>query len=170
MKITFFYFSKISKISPLSTWTYPVSQLHFLNFQIKIQIIINKYPLKLPNDEDNQMLIRRMLIKCSDVSNPTRPLKFCVEWARRYIFITYIGTHIHMCLSNVAVKRWKINFHFIVSKMLSKIFNLPFFLFFFYSTLHCQKFTHSMQNRWGIFHTNRRGEAKRNAYCNADVW
>lgn len=37
----------------------------------------------VPNDEDNQMLIRRMLIKCSDVSNPTRPLKFCVEWARR---------------------------------------------------------------------------------------
>ncbi|CRK86262.1 CLUMA_CG000166, isoform A [Clunio marinus] len=37
----------------------------------------------VPNDEDNQMLIRRMLIKCSDVNNPTRPLKFCVEWARR---------------------------------------------------------------------------------------
>jgi high affinity cAMP-specific and IBMX-insensitive 3',5'-cyclic phosphodiesterase 8 len=37
----------------------------------------------VPNDEDNQILIRRMLIKCSDVSNPTRPLKFCVEWARR---------------------------------------------------------------------------------------
>ncbi|CAO1311194.1 unnamed protein product [Diamesa hyperborea] len=36
-----------------------------------------------PNDEDNQMLIRRMMIKCADVSNPTRPLKFCVEWARR---------------------------------------------------------------------------------------
>lgn len=37
----------------------------------------------VPNDEDNQMLIRRMLIKCADVSNPTRPLRFCVEWARR---------------------------------------------------------------------------------------
>lgn len=37
----------------------------------------------VPNDEDNQMLIRRMLIKCADVSNPTRPMKFCVEWARR---------------------------------------------------------------------------------------
>ncbi|XP_055533247.1 high affinity cAMP-specific and IBMX-insensitive 3',5'-cyclic phosphodiesterase 8 isoform X1 [Wyeomyia smithii] len=34
------------------------------------------------NDE-NQVLVRRMLIKCADVSNPTRPLKFCVEWARR---------------------------------------------------------------------------------------
>lgn len=24
-----------------------------------------------------------MMIKCSDVSNPTRPLRLCVEWARR---------------------------------------------------------------------------------------
>jgi len=24
-----------------------------------------------------------MLIKCADVSNPTRPLKMCVEWAKR---------------------------------------------------------------------------------------
>lgn len=35
------------------------------------------------DNDDNQILIRRMLIKCADVSNPTRPLKFCVEWARR---------------------------------------------------------------------------------------
>ncbi|XP_038121490.1 high affinity cAMP-specific and IBMX-insensitive 3',5'-cyclic phosphodiesterase 8 isoform X2 [Culex quinquefasciatus] len=35
------------------------------------------------DNEDNQILVRRMLIKCADVSNPTRPLKFCVEWARR---------------------------------------------------------------------------------------
>lgn len=34
-------------------------------------------------NEDNQILIRRMLIKCADVSNPTRPLFYCVEWARR---------------------------------------------------------------------------------------
>uniref|UniRef100_A0A336LT50 3',5'-cyclic-AMP phosphodiesterase n=1 Tax=Culicoides sonorensis TaxID=179676 RepID=A0A336LT50_CULSO len=33
--------------------------------------------------DDNQILVRRMMIKCADVSNPTRPLKFCVEWARR---------------------------------------------------------------------------------------
>ncbi|KAG5677390.1 hypothetical protein PVAND_007153 [Polypedilum vanderplanki] len=47
---------------------------------------------ELPNDEDNQMLIRRMLIKCSDVSNPTRPLKFCVEWARRIAEEYFIQT------------------------------------------------------------------------------
>lgn len=32
---------------------------------------------------DNVMLVKRMLIKCADVSNPTRPLKLCVEWANR---------------------------------------------------------------------------------------
>lgn len=33
--------------------------------------------------DDNHMLIRRMLIKCADVSNPARPFAFCVEWAGR---------------------------------------------------------------------------------------
>ncbi|KAJ8664565.1 hypothetical protein QAD02_006227, partial [Eretmocerus hayati] len=28
-------------------------------------------------------LIKRMMIKCADVSNPTRPLKFCIEWTKR---------------------------------------------------------------------------------------
>jgi high affinity cAMP-specific and IBMX-insensitive 3',5'-cyclic phosphodiesterase 8 len=37
-------------------------------------------PLTLP---ENITLIKRMMIKCSDVSNPTRPLRLCVEWARR---------------------------------------------------------------------------------------
>lgn len=32
---------------------------------------------------DNVILVKRMLIKCADVSNPTRPLKLCVEWAKR---------------------------------------------------------------------------------------
>ncbi|CAD7077776.1 unnamed protein product [Hermetia illucens] len=35
------------------------------------------------SEDDNQILIRRMLIKCADVSNPARPLPYCVEWARR---------------------------------------------------------------------------------------
>nr|XP_023023605.1 high affinity cAMP-specific and IBMX-insensitive 3',5'-cyclic phosphodiesterase 8 isoform X2 [Leptinotarsa decemlineata] len=37
-------------------------------------------PLSLP---ENVTLVKRMMIKCSDVSNPTRPLRLCVEWARR---------------------------------------------------------------------------------------
>ncbi|XP_043225252.1 high affinity cAMP-specific and IBMX-insensitive 3',5'-cyclic phosphodiesterase 8A-like isoform X2 [Amphibalanus amphitrite] len=32
---------------------------------------------------DNVVLIKRMLIKCADVSNPVRPQSMCVEWAKR---------------------------------------------------------------------------------------
>ncbi|XP_055921797.1 high affinity cAMP-specific and IBMX-insensitive 3',5'-cyclic phosphodiesterase 8 isoform X3 [Eupeodes corollae] len=35
------------------------------------------------SEDDSQLLIRRMLIKVADVSNPARPLSYCVEWARR---------------------------------------------------------------------------------------
>ncbi|XP_066211207.1 high affinity cAMP-specific and IBMX-insensitive 3',5'-cyclic phosphodiesterase 8A [Saccopteryx leptura] len=32
---------------------------------------------------ENRTLIKRMLIKCADVSNPCRPLELCIEWAAR---------------------------------------------------------------------------------------
>ncbi|XP_031777646.1 high affinity cAMP-specific and IBMX-insensitive 3',5'-cyclic phosphodiesterase 8 [Nasonia vitripennis] len=32
---------------------------------------------------ENVSLVKRMMIKCADVSNPTRPLKFCIEWTKR---------------------------------------------------------------------------------------
>ncbi|XP_063995456.1 high affinity cAMP-specific and IBMX-insensitive 3',5'-cyclic phosphodiesterase 8 [Diachasmimorpha longicaudata] len=32
---------------------------------------------------ENVTLIKIMMIKCADVSNPTRPLRCCVEWAKR---------------------------------------------------------------------------------------
>jgi len=32
---------------------------------------------------ENVSLVKRMLIKCADVSNPSRPLPMAVEWARR---------------------------------------------------------------------------------------
>ncbi|XP_037005075.2 high affinity cAMP-specific and IBMX-insensitive 3',5'-cyclic phosphodiesterase 8A isoform X2 [Artibeus jamaicensis] len=32
---------------------------------------------------ENRALIKRMLIKCADVSNPCRPLEHCIEWAAR---------------------------------------------------------------------------------------
>nr|XP_018914696.1 PREDICTED: high affinity cAMP-specific and IBMX-insensitive 3',5'-cyclic phosphodiesterase 8B [Bemisia tabaci]XP_018914697.1 PREDICTED: high affinity cAMP-specific and IBMX-insensitive 3',5'-cyclic phosphodiesterase 8B [Bemisia tabaci]XP_018914698.1 PREDICTED: high affinity cAMP-specific and IBMX-insensitive 3',5'-cyclic phosphodiesterase 8B [Bemisia tabaci]XP_018914699.1 PREDICTED: high affinity cAMP-specific and IBMX-insensitive 3',5'-cyclic phosphodiesterase 8B [Bemisia tabaci] len=35
------------------------------------------------NSPDELNLMKRMMIKCADVSNPTRPLTMCVEWARR---------------------------------------------------------------------------------------
>lgn len=36
-----------------------------------------------PTSTEEVNLVKRMLIKCADVSNPTRPLKMCVEWAKR---------------------------------------------------------------------------------------
>ncbi|XP_006871017.1 PREDICTED: high affinity cAMP-specific and IBMX-insensitive 3',5'-cyclic phosphodiesterase 8A-like [Chrysochloris asiatica] len=36
--------------------------------------------LRMP---ENRTLIKRMLIKCADVSNPCRSLEFCIEWAAR---------------------------------------------------------------------------------------
>ncbi|XP_050527670.1 high affinity cAMP-specific and IBMX-insensitive 3',5'-cyclic phosphodiesterase 8-like [Daktulosphaira vitifoliae] len=36
-----------------------------------------------PTSAEEVNLVKRMLIKCADVSNPTRPLKLCVEWAKR---------------------------------------------------------------------------------------
>ncbi|CAH7343889.1 Pde8a [Phodopus roborovskii] len=32
---------------------------------------------------ENRALIKRMMIKCADVSNPCRPLQYCIEWAAR---------------------------------------------------------------------------------------
>jgi hypothetical protein len=37
----------------------------------------------MPTSAEEVNLVKRMLIKCADVSNPTRPLKMCVEWAKR---------------------------------------------------------------------------------------
>lgn len=36
-----------------------------------------------PNTPENVAILKRMLIKCADVSNPARPLKVCKEWAFR---------------------------------------------------------------------------------------
>lgn len=35
------------------------------------------------NAPENQVLIKRMVIKCADVANPCRPLDLCIEWAGR---------------------------------------------------------------------------------------
>ncbi|XP_076642149.1 phosphodiesterase 8 isoform X2 [Halictus rubicundus] len=32
---------------------------------------------------ENVALVKRMMIKCADVSNPARPMKSCIEWTRR---------------------------------------------------------------------------------------
>jgi high affinity cAMP-specific and IBMX-insensitive 3',5'-cyclic phosphodiesterase 8 len=37
----------------------------------------------ISNSPENVAILKRMLIKCADVSNPARPLKVCKEWAFR---------------------------------------------------------------------------------------
>lgn len=40
--------------------------------------------LELPaNTPENVAILKRMMIKCADVSNPARPLDLCKEWAYR---------------------------------------------------------------------------------------
>uniref|UniRef100_A0AAQ4RPF0 Phosphodiesterase n=1 Tax=Gasterosteus aculeatus aculeatus TaxID=481459 RepID=A0AAQ4RPF0_GASAC len=43
---------------------------------------INK-PLAALEENGNRILVKRMLIKCADISNPCRPLELCIEWAGR---------------------------------------------------------------------------------------
>ncbi|XP_066598579.1 high affinity cAMP-specific and IBMX-insensitive 3',5'-cyclic phosphodiesterase 8 isoform X2 [Prorops nasuta] len=52
----------------------------FIDFQAPTDSMIDMSVLQQP---DNVLLVKRMMIKCADVSNPTRPLKSCIEWARR---------------------------------------------------------------------------------------
>uniref|UniRef100_A0A8U8AUY7 Phosphodiesterase n=1 Tax=Geospiza parvula TaxID=87175 RepID=A0A8U8AUY7_GEOPR len=42
--------------------------------------VSNTVPKKSP---ENRILIKRMLIKCADISNPCRPREQCIEWAGR---------------------------------------------------------------------------------------
>ncbi|KAA0186855.1 Phosphodiesterase [Fasciolopsis buskii] len=40
-------------------------------------------PIDHLSDTENRTIVKRMIIKCSDVNNPTRPLALCKEWADR---------------------------------------------------------------------------------------
>ena len=35
------------------------------------------------NTPENVAILKRMMIKCADVSNPARPIEICKEWAYR---------------------------------------------------------------------------------------
>ena len=37
----------------------------------------------ISNSTENMGIVKRMLIKCADVSNPARPLHICRQWAYR---------------------------------------------------------------------------------------
>lgn len=57
--------------------------------ELKLSYIFFIQPFSDPVDSsvlllpENVSLVKRMMIKCADVSNPTRPLQFCVEWTKR---------------------------------------------------------------------------------------
>lgn len=42
---------------------------------------------------ENRSLIKRMLIKCADVSNPCRTTEMCIEWAKRIAEEYFIQVH-----------------------------------------------------------------------------
>ncbi|XP_025016053.1 high affinity cAMP-specific and IBMX-insensitive 3',5'-cyclic phosphodiesterase 8A isoform X2 [Tetranychus urticae] len=44
---------------------------------------INSDSLNIPATPENIVIVKRMLIKCADVCNPTRPLPICNTWAER---------------------------------------------------------------------------------------
>lgn len=66
---------------------------HFEHLAKFVNVFCTKTTDDSPEEEDqdfvsftnpeNITLIKRMLIKCSDVSNPTRPFRLYLEWARR---------------------------------------------------------------------------------------
>lgn len=59
---------------------------HFEHLAKFVSVFGNENDTEVHTDsDDNHMLIRRMLIKCADVSNPARPFSFCVEWAGRQV-------------------------------------------------------------------------------------
>ena len=37
----------------------------------------------IADSPENMSIVKRMLIKCADVSNPARPLDICRQWAYR---------------------------------------------------------------------------------------
>lgn len=55
--------------------------LKFTQYFLIFQLDETDYATSKAPDENQ--LVKRMMIKCADVSNPTRPLRVCVEWARR---------------------------------------------------------------------------------------
>ena len=65
----------------------------FIKSKSQIQTQFNKL-ISLPNlfidridlfqsTPENMAILKRMIIKCADVSNPARPLDICKEWAVR---------------------------------------------------------------------------------------
>ena len=48
----------------------------------------------ISNSPENMATVKRMLIKCADVSNPARPLNICRQWAYRIAEEYFSQVHI----------------------------------------------------------------------------
>lgn len=48
-----------------------------------LQTVGETLNVELLNSSENQQILRRMLIKCADISNPLRPKHLCSDWAYR---------------------------------------------------------------------------------------
>lgn len=76
---------------------------HFEHLAKFVSVFGNECETEVHTDTDeNHMLIRRMLIKCADVSNPARPFGYCVEWAGRWVHCidAWMFTQIYLRISN----------------------------------------------------------------------
>ena len=53
----------------------------------------------ISNNTENMAIVKRMLIKCADVSNPARPLHICRQWAYRIAEEYFSQVHNNIKLS-----------------------------------------------------------------------
>lgn len=56
---------------------------HFEHLSNFVKTVVVPDPRKYFTEDELRGTIRRMLVKVADVSNPARPLRFSMEWARR---------------------------------------------------------------------------------------
>ncbi|KAH6940420.1 hypothetical protein HPB50_027570 [Hyalomma asiaticum] len=69
------HFEHLSKF--LNAFQKPLQESEMIDQEAKRGEVLS---LRSP---DSLQLIKRMLIKCADVSNPARPTEFCIQWAHR---------------------------------------------------------------------------------------
>ncbi|XP_070776731.1 high affinity cAMP-specific and IBMX-insensitive 3',5'-cyclic phosphodiesterase 8A isoform X2 [Enoplosus armatus] len=62
----------------------PLAALEENGVRLKNEItLLNESVKSILTSPENRILVKRMLIKCADISNPCRPQELCIEWAGR---------------------------------------------------------------------------------------
>ena len=116
---------------------------------------------------ENRVLIKRMLIKCADVSNPARPHKLCVAWAKR------IATEYCNQVRNYFPTLFLLQNVVMHELMNSSLLQLSFITIsnvlcweMLETSLHCDLHEHHLD----VPFTDWRGEEERSACRDASVW